>query len=201
MHCVPGFELFSMALARTGANYLEIGVFNGDSISKLATWYPHKIIYGIDPFIEDGYTSHETGAEQGQHIGQQEENTLKNINGLENIVLFKMTSKEFVEILTDEMVKVMEVSHVLIDGSHHYEDVVTDAELAVRLLDGKPGIIVFDDANLPGVDQARHEFVVAHNDKINGIFDCYSDKPGHIIAYFMNGHPDANYYYNPKKNN
>lgn len=27
MYCVPGFELFQLALGRAGANYLEIGVF------------------------------------------------------------------------------------------------------------------------------------------------------------------------------
>ena len=200
MHCVPGFELFSLALARTGANYLEIGVFNGDSIGRLGTMYPNKIIYGIDPFIEDGYTTNLTGVERGQHISQQEENTLKNINGLDNVILFKMTNKEFVEILTDEMVNMMQISHVLIDGSHHYKDVAIDAELAVRLLDGKPGIVVFDDVDLPGVRQAQDEFEQQHQSNIDNRLDMYLREPEHIIAYFMNGHPDADQYYSKKNN-
>jgi hypothetical protein len=198
MYCVPGFELFSLALARTGANYLEIGVFNGDAIGKLGVAYPNKIIYGIDPFIEDGYTSHTSGVDSGEYMSQQEANTRKNIKGLDNVVLFKLTSEEFVEILNDEMVKMMQISHVLIDGSHHYEDVVIDAELAVRLLDGRPGIIVFDDVNLPGVKEAQDEFAQRHQANIDNRLDLYIREPEHIIAYFMNGHPDANHYHSNK---
>jgi hypothetical protein len=200
MYCVPGFELLSLALARTGANYLEIGVFNGDAIGKLGAAYPNKIIYGIDPFIEDGYTSHTTGVESGEYMSQQEANTRKNIAGLDNVVLLKMTSEEFAEILTNDMVNMMQVSHVLIDGSHHYKDVAIDAELAVRLLDGRPGIIIFDDTNLPGVKQAQDEFAQQHQANIDNRLDLYLREPEHIIAYFMNGHPDANYYHSKKNN-
>lgn len=200
MFCVPGFELFSMALARASDNYLEIGVFNGDSIAELARRFPNKIIFGIDPFIEDGYTSDNTGVETGQHMSQQEQNTLKNIEGLDNVVLFKMTSKEFAEILTDEMVEHMSISHVLIDGSHHYDDVAIDYELSMKLLNNKPGIVIFDDADLAGVAQAHTEFVDRYQDKIDNTLDLYISQPGHIIAHFMNGHPDANFYYSKKNN-
>jgi predicted O-methyltransferase YrrM len=200
MFCVPGFELFRMALYRNSLNYLEIGCYNGDSIAELARMYPNRIIYAIDPFIEDGYTSHDTGVDRGEYMSQQEANTRQNIEGLENVVLFKMTSQEFSEMLTDEMVELMNIGHVLVDGSHHYEDVVVDYELATRLFNGKQGIVVFDDADLPGVAQARTEFGEKYKDKIDNVLDLYITRPGHIITYFMNGHIDANEYYSKKNN-
>ena len=200
MFCVPGFELFRMSLGRDNLNYLEIGCYNGDSIAELARMYPNRIIYAIDPFIEDGFTSHDTGVNQGEYMSQQETNTRRNIEGLENVVLFKMTSQDFSEMLTDEMVKLMNIGHVLVDGSHHYKDVVIDCELSARLFNSRSGIIVFDDANLPGVAQARTEFGKKYKDKIDNILDLYITRPGHIITYFMNGHPDATYYYSKKNN-
>ena len=198
MFCVPGFELFQLALSRNSYNYLEIGVYNGDSIAKLAKMHPNRTIYAVDPFIEDGYTSHDTGVDRGEYMSQQETNTRQNIEGLDNVVLFKMTSQEFSEMLTDEMVKLMNIGHVLIDGSHHYKDVVIDYELSTRLFDSRQGIAVFDDANLPGVDQARKEFHEKYNSNIDNVVDLYISRPEHIIAYFMNGHPDATYYHSIK---
>ena len=200
MFCVPGFELFRMSLRRDHLNYLEIGVYNGDSIATLARMNPNKTIYAIDPFIEDGRTTHDTGVDRGEYMSQQEINTRKNIEGLENVVLFKMTSEEFSDMLTDEMVDLMNIGHVLIDGSHHYRDVVIDYELATRLFGNKPGVVVFDDAHLEDVAQAREEFQTKYNDKIDNTVDLYISRPGHIIAYFMNGHPDANEYHSNKNN-
>ena len=200
MFCVPGFELFRMSLRRDHLNYLEIGVYNGDSIATLARMNPNKTIYAIDPFIEDGYTSHDTGVDRGEYMSQQEANTRKNIEGLTNVVLFKMTSQEFSEILTDEMVDLMNIGHVLVDGSHHYEDVVIDSELSMRLFNNKPGIIVFDDADLDSVARARKEFHIKYNSKTDNMLDLYIARPGHIITYFMNGHPDANEYHSNKNN-
>jgi predicted O-methyltransferase YrrM len=200
MFCVPGFELFRFSLARDNLNYLEIGVYNGDSIATLAKMYPNKTVYAIDPFIEDGFTSHDTGVERGEYMSQQEANTRRNIAGLDNVVLFKMTSQEFAEMLTDEMVDLMNIGHVLVDGSHHYEDVVIDSELSIKLFNNKPGIIVFDDADLDGVARARKEFHIKYNSKTDNVLDLYITRPGHIITYFMNGHPDANEYHSKKNN-
>jgi hypothetical protein len=198
MFCVPGFELFRFSLARDNLNYLEIGVYNGDSIATLAKMYPNKTVYAIDPFIEDGFTSHDTGVERGEYMSQQEANTQKNIAGLDNVVLFKMTSQEFAEMLTDEMVDLMNIGHVLIDGSHHYEDVVIDSELSMRLFNNRPGIIVFDDADLDDVARARKEFHIKYKEQTDNLVDLYITRPGHIIAYFMNGHPNATEYHSNK---
>lgn len=52
--CTAGFEFMNNKLASIKSNYLEIGVFDGDSIAGLAKKYPDKKIYAIDPFI--GYS-------------------------------------------------------------------------------------------------------------------------------------------------
>jgi tRNA G46 methylase TrmB len=94
MFCKPGFDFLVHALYTIPSNYLEIGVFNGDSIANIATIYPSKKIYGIDPFIEDGYTSHVTDVNRGELLSQQKQNTLNNIKDLQNIVLLMCTSKK-----------------------------------------------------------------------------------------------------------
>ena len=60
--------------------------------------------------------------------------------------------------------------------------------------------VKIDDAHLEDVAQAREEFQTKYNDKIDNTVDLYISRPGHIIVYFMNGHPDANEYYSNKNN-
>lgn len=198
MMCYPGYELFTMALHRDSRNYLEIGVFEGDGLAHLALAAPHKSVFGVDPFIEDGFTSHASGDSQTEHMSQVEQTATANTKDLANAVLFKMTGQEFADMLTDEMINLMDIGHVLIDGSHHYEDVQVDYELAIKLLNGKPGIIVFDDAQLEGVKRAHDEFVNKYSAQIDNTVDIYMTEPNHIFAHFLNGHLDANFYYSPK---
>lgn len=186
MFCIPGFEFFANHLSQSPYNYLEIGVFNGDSIGHLARHYSAKTVFGIDPFIEDGCTTHTSGVTENEYMSAQHENTLKNIDGLDNVVLFTMTSKEFNDILTDEMIADMDVGWVLIDGSHHYEDVINDAHMAMRLIGKRAGAIIFDDLNIDGVKQAHDEFVLAYAGQISTPVDIYEMHPGHIVAYYIN---------------
>jgi hypothetical protein len=184
-----------MTLHRDSRNYLEIGVFEGDGLKHLAAAAPHKSIFGVDPFVEDGFTAHTSGESQNDRMSQIEITANNNIKDSTNAVLFTMTSQEFADMLTDEMVEMMDIGHILIDGSHHYEDVRVDYELAMRLLNQRPGIIVFDDVNLEGVKQAHDEFINKYSAKIDKTIDIYTREPGHIFAHFLNGHPDANFYH------
>jgi hypothetical protein len=183
MFCQPGFDFFNQHIGAHG-NYLEIGVFNGNSIAGLARNHPTKTIFGIDPFLEDGCTTAHTQVEQDEFMPVQYANTQHNILGLDNITLFQVTSQEFAEMLTDEMAADMNINWVLIDGSHHYEDVINDVHLAMRLIGTKPGAVVFDDCNLSGVGQARDEFLEQYTvDKTEDLFGMH---PGHIMAYWIN---------------
>jgi hypothetical protein len=186
MFCAPGFEFFNHQLKYSLYNYLEIGVFNGDSIGNLGREHTNHIIFGVDPFIEDGYTTDHTGVGKNEYANQQKANTVKNTQGLDNVIMFEMLSSEFADMLTDEMVADMNVAWVLIDGSHHYEDVAVDVKLAMRLIGDKPGGIVFDDVNLDGVGRAYREFLETYKAQVNVPQDIYATHPGHIIAHLIN---------------
>jgi len=186
MFCQPGFEYFRQRLADSPYNYLEIGVFNGDSIAALAQGYPNKIIYGIDPFVEDGCTTHTTHVQQGQPMPTQRANTYQNIQGLNNVVMHEMTTKQFAQQLTDSDIERMQVAWVLIDGSHHLDDVMIDVDLAVRLIGPRVGGIVFDDLNMPDVDCARQYFINRYHELTDFVIDLPGPHPGHIMAYSIN---------------
>ena len=95
MFCQPGFEYFRRHLGKGSGNYLEIGVFNGDSIAALAREFRQISIFGIDPFVEDGCTTHTTHVQENEAMPEQRANTLANIQGLHNVELFEMTSAVF----------------------------------------------------------------------------------------------------------
>ena len=163
----PGIlEHFTNNMKNYDGNYLEIGVFNGTSIASLSETYPNKKIYGIDPFLEDGCTSHLTNISQGQPLVNQKENTLNQIKDKANIVLFEMTSKSFVETLNSEKIKELNINAVFIDGDHHYEHVKNDYELALSLIGNKSGLIVFDDTHISDVSIACSEFEIIIGSRI-----------------------------------
>ena len=166
MFCVSVFNHFKNELKNLDGNYLEIGVFNGDSIALLAASYPNKTIVGIDPFIEDGYTIHTTGVDAGQRIENQHQSTKNYIAGFNNIKFYEMTSKDFFNQITDELVETLNISGVLIDGDHHYEHVYNDAMLALRMIGDKSGHIAFDDTNLTDIITVMNEFRELVKDRI-----------------------------------
>lgn len=194
--CGAGFGFFKSYLPKTPGNYLEIGVFEGDSLRDLSAALPDKRLIGVDPFIEDGYTSHATGSERGGHNATQESITEKNLQGRNNVVLHKVTSKEFYETLTEQAMKNLNITAVLIDGSHHYEDVALDFELAKKLIDNKPGVIVTDDiCGVADVLRAYREFLENNKDIITGVkqlqlgyIEYENMTPGNqVAAIFLNG--------------
>jgi len=68
-------------------------------------------------------------------------------------------------------------------SDHSYEAVSIDYNLALKLIDSKPNSgIVFDDVNLPGVDQAFNEFKQKYNSIIKNI-EHYSNVNMIIIKF------------------
>jgi hypothetical protein len=182
MFCEPGFDFFKRELKKSNFNYLEIGVFNGDSIHDLAKKFPEKTIFGVDPFIEDGCTMHTTNVLENEHMPTQKQNTMNNITGLDNIKFFEMTSIQFHNSLTTEMIDEMDIGWVLIDGSHHYKDVLNDTHLAMKLIGNRKGGIVFDDCDMYDVRKVVDEFLVIYTDNITK----QDDLSKHIRAYYIN---------------
>ena len=186
MFCQPGFRAFQTALPDSSYNYLEIGVFNGDSIAQLASENPGKTMYGIDPFIEDGFTTKHTQKLQGQSIDTQRAATYNEIKDLTNVVLFEVTSQAFANILTDEMVTDMNIAWVLIDGSHNADDVGIDVDLAMRLIGTKNGGIVMDDLNIEGPRKGFEKLQLEYSDQISLIQDIYPSHRGHMALITIN---------------
>lgn len=156
------FDFLKDHLKNVDTNYLEIGVYNGDAIASLAQTYAQKKIFAIDPFIEDVFTTHNSGVNRGSNLSQQHKNTIENIRGLSNISLFEMTSEKFADSLTTKMVTDMNIGTVFIDGSHHYHDVVVDYILALKLLNNRSGVICFNDLHTQDVSTACNEFAASN---------------------------------------
>lgn len=149
-------------------NYLEIGVYDGEGIKQLALHYPDKIIYAVDPFIEDGCTSHHSGVERFEKLIPQRQSTINNIRGIKNIELYEVTSDKFYRRITNPLS--YNIGAVFIDGSHHYKDVANDFELAMFLIGNKSGIISVDDLQVEDVFNAYTEFCNMFNSRIDEMF-------------------------------
>ena len=148
------------AVPNSPGNYFEIGVFNGLGFSEIARKNPSKTCYAVDPFIEGGHTVASSGVETGNKLNQQKLNFLDCTKDLSNVVLYETTSYNYSQQLTDEQCNNMNISIVTIDGDHHYENVVIDFDIAVRLIGNKPGKIIVDDTDVVGVARAFEEFKV-----------------------------------------
>lgn len=139
-------------------NYLEIGVFNGTGFALIAQQNPTKKCYAVDPFIEDGHTVGASDVSPGTYLNQQKQNFLENTKNLTNITLYEMTSMQYAQQLTDQQCNDMNISIVTIDGDHHYEHVVIDFSIAIKLIGKKSGQIIVDDTDVDGVSKAFNEF-------------------------------------------
>jgi predicted O-methyltransferase YrrM len=153
-------------LYQGSGNILEIGVFNGVGTEYLCCEYPNKTVYSIDPFIEDGNTVQASGYQAADLMVTQQQATRARLANLANSVLFEITSADFADMLTSEMIADLNIDWIIIDGSHHYADVVVDSELALRVLSGRGGGIVFDDLEQADVRRAHNKFVSQQHDRI-----------------------------------
>lgn len=153
-------------------NYLEIGVFNGTGFARVARENPNKQCYAVDPFIEDGHTMASSGVSQGSVLNQQKQSYTQETNDLSNTKLFEVTSATFLEQLSNSMCNEMNVSIVTIDGDHHYDNVVIDFEIAIKLIGSKSGQIVVDDSDVAGVFKAYEEFTYKYQHRIDRKVDA-----------------------------
>ncbi|MCK9458151.1 MAG: class I SAM-dependent methyltransferase [Proteobacteria bacterium] len=157
MLCAVSFRYFQEHLKHSPYNYLEIGIYNGDGPCLLAKEFPNKTIYTIDPFIEDGHTTQISGVQRNEKLSRQKTNFLSHKAALTNIVHFEMTSFDFLQSIKgkQEEIDKMNIGNVLIDGSHHYEDILIDIELVRLLTHRHETHIIFDDYNDKHYDVKR----------------------------------------------
>ena len=176
------YEPISNYLKDSKNNYLEIGVFNGIGLAKIAADHPDTMCEAVDPFIEDGHTTSASQIRTGKKMSAQHNSTLEAIDKLENVNLNVMTSHDYFANLTKEKITSLNIGTVLIDGNHHYDFVVNDYKLAMAVIGNKAGLIVFDDMSVPGVKKAFDEFCIEHQDRIR---DQLSIANGVAISVFI----------------
>jgi hypothetical protein len=197
MLCTTGYNFLRNEIKRFKGNYLEIGIFDGDLVSSLARENPNKNFYGIDPFIEDGHTSGITKVLKGNTIVSQKQVALSKLDELSNLKYYVETSLEFLNKLTDEKCSELNVDIVLIDGSHWYNDVIIDSEIALKLIKNKKGIIIFDDLHVPEVLKACDEFLNNHASIITKVTNTdrtevnTNSKTNTLIVFVNGGELDA----------
>lgn len=141
-------EKINEFLQSSTGNYLEIGVYHGDTFFKIAEANPTHKVYGIDPYISDGWT----GQHRGTVLSDAEKTCDEKIKAFSNATIFKMTSDEFLKQLVNP--EEMNVVVVFIDGSHWHECVQIDIDLAIKFIGDKKGLILFDDLHIKGVRDA-----------------------------------------------
>ena len=178
MLCQTVYRFLLENLQNFLGNHLDIGVFDGDGIAELAQAYPNKTIYGVDPFIEDGNTVALTGVNRGEDMASQEDRTKNRLSNYQNAFLSIVTAEDFLKLLTAEQIDTMNINSVFIDGSHWYEDVLIDMQLAVKLIGNNKGIITFDDLNNAEVKKAYDEICITYKDLITKFHTIYEDSNG-----------------------
>jgi hypothetical protein len=166
------YDYVAMILPPLPGNYFEIGVFNGAGFARIAQENPNKTCYAVDPFIEDGNTVAHSGVDTGSRLSQQKQNFLEYTKELTNVVLYEMTSASYAAQLTNQQCQDLNISIVVIDGDHHYPNVVIDFDIAARLLGDRAGQIVVDDVNVADVDKAYNEFVAKFKHRIEREVDA-----------------------------
>jgi Methyltransferase domain len=170
MWCWHGYEFVLAELAHTDASFLEIGVLDGDLFSGVARAFPNRCAYGIDPFVNPGDITKETGVPPGATLTSQRASTYNNISALPNAILYETTSLAFSQQLTDSQVHEMNIGIVLIDGSPNYDDVLNDLVMSVRLIGTKSGVIILDDVGVESIARAKDTFIGMYADKITDTF-------------------------------
>lgn len=126
--------LSEMMLGRS--NYLEIGTFDGVSISKLAAHHPTKEFVTIDDFSEGN-----------------KGNFLMNNEGNENVTFIEMDSHTALRFLTQEEKR---FDLIFVDGEHTYDAVIGEFQLSYPLLSER-GVLAFHDCTHKGVRKAIDE--------------------------------------------
>lgn len=123
-----------------GNRYLEIGTFDGLTLSLLAESYPDKEFHAIDKFISGCNT--DSGCLKY---------FIENDVDKDNVFLYRGTSIEAIPCLQG-----LQFDLVFIDADHSYEWVKTDIE-NIRSFIRPGGIISFHDYSMEGVRDAIHE--------------------------------------------
>lgn len=157
-------------------SYLEIGMYYGHFFTRVCNLFPDRPFYGVDPFISDGCTRDP----QGTVMDDIEEIARYNVSQTKNGSIYKGTTKEFLE-REDAKEILKTVSCVLIDGSHHYEDIVYDLNLVQTIENDYEKLVLFDDITAPDVERAIQDMA----QRLSGRITRTINHPHYVGIYFI----------------
>lgn len=126
-------------------DYLEIGCYYGVFFSEMAETHPQIKVYGIDPHISDAYNVSDKETLQKEVKSY----FAHNIEGLDNVVFWNTKTENC---LSDEYVdQLSNVSCILVDGSHIFEDILADIMLIKKIKSRHKILVIFDDRQIQDV--------------------------------------------------
>lgn len=149
-------------------DYLEIGCYWGVFFSEVAEYNPQHTAYAIDPHIADGHT----GEKRGSNLSHIKEDFLHNISGLDNVVFWDTTTKKCLELKKYNDIK--NLSCVLIDGSHHYRDIVVDVDFVANIKHTQEVMVVFDDLHILDVAKSIDYFIKTIGERVSNRIDGHN---------------------------
>lgn len=147
-------ELVEILKSNSYKTFLEVGVYNGDNLLKLAALFPNVRFIGVDPYsigeYNDRYEKENYDYWEKKHL-----NVDNKAKKLGNVEIFRMSSLEAVKEFNLDSIDV-----VFIDAIHTYKDCSQDIEYWKKVV--KPGGI------LSGHDFSLNFFgvVLAVNEKL-----------------------------------
>lgn len=141
--------------------YLEIGVFQGNTLLSVAHASPDIRAYGIDNFSQ-----FDQGGKNQSIIASRAEG-----NAIRNATLLNLDYEDALERL-HELIPHQKVGLYFVDGPHDYRSQLVCLLLARPHL-ARHSIIVVDDCNYPHVRLANRDFLVAHPE-FKLLFESYS---------------------------
>lgn len=166
-------------------SYLEIGIYYGRFIAEVANEFPERDFHGIDPFISDGCTRDA----KGTIMNDIEEIATVNASQVSNLTLYKNTTEEFLK-REDAKEILKNVSCVLIDGSHHREDIIHDLNLVMQIENDYEKVVIFDDIRVPDVAQSIQDLInmlfsrLILTDEYQSHYVAIQSHPHYVAIYF-----------------
>ena len=121
-------------------NYLEIGSDDGALVASLARSFPDRTFVAVD------------------YDNKSIEQIYKIIVDKPNVLFYNCSVVEFTNDLTDKIIDNLRIDTVFINFTKDYDDSAEAVKLAVKLLAGEPGQVIFSNLDNENIQQAIDEF-------------------------------------------
>jgi hypothetical protein len=140
-------------------SFMEIGSWDGEGIADLCKTFPNSKFYSIDPFIEDGNTSHISILPEGYKLEEIKSKFIENTALLSNLTHYELTTQSFLDLYSNQL---PQIDILLIDGDHSFLGASTDLLLASLLAKKNNLTVYMDDFNKESVRKAFTIFSELH---------------------------------------